>query len=178
MIFKNLRIRTGSDSILSNQDWTRSEKFHSPLISARQSKQKISPNVDHHWSKKFSFLCMQTKWVCPSGSQRFCKNDTDSSLESLIVTRVDSSHSVKNVTRVELSSNFFQHDSCRVRVTKNRDSSRVQSLTRVTLLLQIYRGRQLNNSDFYCETVPCNINLLIDQSCAKLFPILQNLLAA
>ena len=29
VIFKNLRIRTGSD-----QDWTRTEKFHSPLISA------------------------------------------------------------------------------------------------------------------------------------------------
>ena len=28
-----LRIRTGSDSILSDQDWTRTEKFHSPLIS-------------------------------------------------------------------------------------------------------------------------------------------------
>ena len=27
-----LRIRTGSDSILSDQDWTRTEKFHSPLI--------------------------------------------------------------------------------------------------------------------------------------------------
>jgi len=34
MIFKNLRIRTGSDSILSNQDWTQTEKFFSPLISA------------------------------------------------------------------------------------------------------------------------------------------------
>jgi len=27
------RIRTGSDSISSDQDWTRTEKFHSPLIS-------------------------------------------------------------------------------------------------------------------------------------------------
>jgi len=34
MIFKHLRIRTGSDSILSNQDWTQTEKFFSPLISA------------------------------------------------------------------------------------------------------------------------------------------------
>ena len=33
---KILRIRTGSDSILSDQDWTRTEKFHSPLISAVQ----------------------------------------------------------------------------------------------------------------------------------------------
>ena len=34
MIFKNFADRTGSDSILSDQDWTRTEKFHSPLISA------------------------------------------------------------------------------------------------------------------------------------------------
>jgi len=33
---KILRIRTWSDSILSDQDWTRTEKFHSPLISAFQ----------------------------------------------------------------------------------------------------------------------------------------------
>ena len=31
---KILRIRTGSDSIVLDQDWTRTEKFHSPLISA------------------------------------------------------------------------------------------------------------------------------------------------
>ena len=31
IIFKNLEIRTGSDSILSDQDWTRTEKFHSLL---------------------------------------------------------------------------------------------------------------------------------------------------
>jgi len=29
------RIRTGSDSILSDQDWIQTEKFHSPLISAK-----------------------------------------------------------------------------------------------------------------------------------------------
>jgi len=34
-IFKNLRMWTGSDSILLDQDWTRTEKFHSPLISGR-----------------------------------------------------------------------------------------------------------------------------------------------
>jgi len=33
--FSKIRqIRTGSDAILSDQDWTRTEKFHSPLISA------------------------------------------------------------------------------------------------------------------------------------------------
>jgi len=33
MVFKKFADRTGSDSILSDQDWTRTEKFHSPLIS-------------------------------------------------------------------------------------------------------------------------------------------------
>jgi len=28
---------------------------------------------------------------------------------------------------------------------------------------------QLNNFDFYCETVPCNVNLLVDQSYANYF---------
>jgi len=69
----------------------------------RQTKQKICANLDHHWSKKCSFLCVQTKWVGLSGTQRFCKNDSDSSLESLTVTRVESRHSVKNVTRVHLT---------------------------------------------------------------------------
>jgi len=36
MIFKILRIRIGSDSILSDQYWSRTEKFHSPLISGRE----------------------------------------------------------------------------------------------------------------------------------------------
>jgi len=54
---------------------------------------------------KWSFLCMQTSWVCQSEALRFSKNDSDSSLESLIVSRVESSHSVKNVTRGE--SPFF-----------------------------------------------------------------------
>jgi len=34
MVFKNLRIRTGSDSIFADQDWTRAEQFHSPFMSA------------------------------------------------------------------------------------------------------------------------------------------------
>jgi len=41
---------------------------------ARQAKQRISTNLVHHWSKKRSFLCVQTNWVCPTGTQRFCKN--------------------------------------------------------------------------------------------------------
>jgi len=88
-----------------------------------QAKQKIYANLDHHWSKKRSYLCVQTNWVCPSRTQRFCKNDSDSSLESSTVTRVK--HSVKNVTRLESSHHFSHRDSSRVQVTKNRDSSRV-----------------------------------------------------
>jgi len=34
IIFKILQIRTGSDSIFENQNRTRTEKFHIPLISA------------------------------------------------------------------------------------------------------------------------------------------------
>ena len=76
------------------------------------------PKNDHF------FVCKQTGF-CQSEALRFCKNDSDSSLESLIVTRVESNDSVKNVTRVESSHHLFQHDLSRVRVNKNRDSSRV-----------------------------------------------------
>jgi len=56
-----------------------------------QAKQKISANLDYHWSKKkCSFLCVQTNWFCPSRTQRFYENDSDSCLESLIVTRDES----------------------------------------------------------------------------------------
>jgi len=41
------------------------------------------------------------------------------------MTRVESSHLIKNVTRVESSQETAERDSSRVRVTKNRDSSRV-----------------------------------------------------
>jgi len=41
MIFKNFADRTGSDTILSNQDWTRTEIFHSPLISGSDIFTKI-----------------------------------------------------------------------------------------------------------------------------------------
>ena len=45
----------------------------------------------------------------------FCQvNDSESSLESLIVTRGELSHSVKNVTRVESSHHLSQRDSSRV----------------------------------------------------------------
>ena len=45
----------------------------------RQTKQKISANLDHHWSEKCCFLYVQTNWICPSRTQRFCKYDSDSS---------------------------------------------------------------------------------------------------
>ena len=99
----------------------------------RQAKQKISANLDHHRSKKCSFLCVQTNWIFSSGTQRFCKNDSDSSLEPLTVTRV--SQVILWKTWLESSHHFCQRYSSRVRVTKNRDSSRVASLTRVTLSL-------------------------------------------
>jgi len=45
MISKNFGDRTGSDSILSNQDWTRTEKFLSPLISSRD---EHGPGLDQY----------------------------------------------------------------------------------------------------------------------------------
>ena len=70
----------------------------------RQAKQKICANLDH-----------QTNWVCSSGTQRYCKNDSNSSLWLLLESRhfVESSH------------HFYQRDSSRVRVIINCDSSRV-----------------------------------------------------
>jgi len=59
--------------------------------------------------------------VCPSGAQRFCKNDSDSSYWLWF----ESSHSVKNVARVDSSHHFSQCNSSRVRVIQNRDSIRV-----------------------------------------------------
>jgi len=46
------RIRTGSDSVLSDQDWTRTEKFHSPLISGRHTVKQCSSTFSvmvHPW---------------------------------------------------------------------------------------------------------------------------------
>jgi len=47
----------------------------------------------------------------------------------------DSSRVILWKTWLETSQHFSQRDSSRVRVTKNRDSSRVESLTRVPLSL-------------------------------------------
>ena len=68
----------------------------------RQAKQKIRANLDHHWSIKCSFLWVQTNRVCPSGTQRYCENDSDSSLESLTVTRVESFCEKRDSSRVTI----------------------------------------------------------------------------
>jgi len=94
------------------------------------AKQKISANLDHHWSKKCSFLCVQTKWVCPSGIQRFCKTDSDSSLESLIVTRVESFCEKHKKCRVTIFLNVTRIESESPKIV-----TRVETLTRVTLSL-------------------------------------------
>jgi len=96
----------------------------------RQSKQKISPNLGHHWSKKSLFLCVKTNWICASGTQRFCKNDSDPSLESLIVTRVESICKKRDSSRVTI---FF--NVTRVESESPKIVTRVESLTRVTLSL-------------------------------------------
>ena len=101
---------------------------------------------------------MQTNWGCRSEALRFCKNASGSSLESLIVTWFESSHYVKNVTRFESSHHLSQRDSSRVRVTKNRDSSRVESLTRVTLSLHFkYRKESycvnVFQKGYHCATI-------------------------
>jgi len=51
---------------------------------------KFAPILFITEAKKCSFLCMQTDWVCPSEAQRFCKNDIDLIIESLIVILVES----------------------------------------------------------------------------------------
>jgi len=78
---------------------------------------------------------VQTNWVCPSETQRFYKNDSDSSLELLIVTRFESFILWK--MWLESSHSCSHRDSSRVRVTENRDSSREVPLNRVTLSLSL-----------------------------------------
>jgi len=54
---------------------------------------------------------MQTNWVCPSGTQRFCENDSDSSLESLSVTRVESFCEKRDSSRVTIFFNVTRVES-------------------------------------------------------------------
>ena len=56
MIFKNFADRTGSDSVLSDQDWTRTEKFHSPLICGIQHNNVRSEVVQKASSTVSDFL--------------------------------------------------------------------------------------------------------------------------
>jgi len=70
----------------------------------RQSKQKVCANVDRH---------------CQSDLWRFCRNDSDSSLESSIVIRVESCGKKSDFSRLE----------------SPKIVTRVESLTRVTLSL-------------------------------------------
>ena len=75
------------------------------------------------------FVCKWTGFI----HQEFCKNDSDSSFESLIVSRailwktwLESSLNLKNLnhfTSIQGCSAFSQRDSSRIRVTKNRESS-------------------------------------------------------
>jgi len=113
----------------------------------------VSANLGHHWSNKCSFLCVQTNWVCRSGTPTFCKKwlwlesrviDCDSSRVILWKTWLESSHFVKNVTRVE--SFCEKRDSSRVTIFLNvtrvesespKIAIRVESLTRVMLSLQV-----------------------------------------
>ena len=76
---------------------------------------------------------MHTKWVCLSGAKRFCKNDSDSNLESLTATRVESSHSVENMTRSSRVTIFL--NVTRVESESPKIVTRVESLTLVTLSL-------------------------------------------
>ena len=73
---------------------------------------------------------MQTNWVCRSEALRFCKNDSDSSLESLIVTGVESFCEKRDSTRVTIFLNVTRVESESPKIV-----TRVESLTRVTLSL-------------------------------------------
>ena len=75
------------------------------------------------WTKSCSFLCVQTKRVCQQVFGDFLKMTLTRVTSHLIW--LESSHLIKNVTRVESSQETAGRDSSRVRVTKNRDSSRV-----------------------------------------------------
>jgi len=107
----------------------------------RQAKQKISANRDHHWSKKCLFLCVQTNWLYPSGTQRFCKNDSDSSLESLTVTRL-----ILRKTWLQSSQVTVFLNLTRVESESPKIVTWVESMTRVTLSL-VKKAKNRKSSD-------------------------------
>jgi len=73
---------------------------------------------------------MQTNWVCQSEALRFCKNNSDSSLESLIATRVESFCEKRDSSRVTIFLKVTRVESGSPKIV-----TRVESLTRVTLSL-------------------------------------------
>ena len=90
-------------------------------------------------------------------------DDPDSSLESLTVTRFES-FCKKNGTRADSSHHFSHRHSTRVRVTINRDASRLESLTRVTLsLVQCRKCRLIS-----CIYVLTNIECICGEKCFNL----------
>ena len=79
------------------------------------------------------YICtplVQTKWVGPSGTQRFCKNDSGLSLESLTVTRVELFCDKRDSSRVTIFIKVTQVESESPKI-----ASWVESLTQVTLSL-------------------------------------------
>ena len=54
------------------------------------------------------FLCVQTNLVCPWGTHRFCKNGSNSSLESMTVTRVKSFCEKRDSSRVTIFSTWLE----------------------------------------------------------------------
>ena len=73
------------------------------------------------------------------------------------MTRVESSHLIKNVTRVESSQETTERDSSRVRVTKI--VTRVESLTRVTTSLEnrVPRIREIGSLKIHIGYITCSL---------------------
>jgi len=101
---------------------------------------------------------VQTNWVCSSGTQRFCKNDSDSSLESLTVTRVESFCGKYDSCRVTILFNVTQVESESPKIV-----TRVELLTRVTLSLLIFK-KWLVLNNFY-ELGTTYLLVLLDIMC-------------
>ena len=76
--------------------------------------------------QKSSFLWVQTNSACRSNISRFCKINSDLCLESLIVTRVESSHSVKKRDSSRVRFNVFLYVT-RVESESPKIETRVES---------------------------------------------------
>ena len=62
---KILQIRTESDSILPDQDWTQTEKFHSPLIFCANVITRFEIKRETFWYPKVS---QNLRWLCSSAA--------------------------------------------------------------------------------------------------------------